>query len=154
MKIDVLSLIEEALISGRNGEMAYIYNNPLMEQIYRDWRNNKQTDNTFRDFLLECLSTEQESCNIQTVTTYKPIVKKFTLDKYSEKYKEYHRIQDKIIELQMDKQKILKEIAETTSKALADIGTYELKYGEYGNYIEFKVNVEEITKLEEVKEKE
>ena len=34
----------------RNGEIVYIYNNQLIEQIYRDWRNNKQTDNTFRDF--------------------------------------------------------------------------------------------------------
>ena len=42
MNINVLSLIEDALIGGRNGEMAYIYNNPLIEQIYRDWRNTKQ----------------------------------------------------------------------------------------------------------------
>lgn len=61
MKINVLNLIEDALIGGRNGEMTYIYNNPFMEQIYRDWRNDKQTNNTFKDFLVECLNTKQEN---------------------------------------------------------------------------------------------
>ena len=42
MKINILNLIEDAVIGGRNGETTYIYNNPFMEQIYRDWRNNKQ----------------------------------------------------------------------------------------------------------------
>ena len=41
-RINILNLIEDALIGGRNGETTYIYNNPFMEQIYRDWRNNKQ----------------------------------------------------------------------------------------------------------------
>lgn len=96
MKINVLNLIEDALIGGRNGEMTYIYNNPFMEQIYRDWRNNKQTNNTFKDFLIECLNTEQENGNSQTVTTYKPITKRYELSGSNEKYKEYKKIQNQI----------------------------------------------------------
>ena len=148
MKIDILRLIEDALIGGRNGEMAYIDNNPFINQLYREWQRSKKLNNTFRDFLLECLSTEQNSCDTQTITTYKPIIKKYNLDKYSEKYKEYDKIQDKIIELQRDKQKILKELAESKNKALADISTYEVVYGNMETYLEFKVNVTEITKLE------
>lgn len=151
MTIDTLRLIEDALIGGRNGEMTYIYNNPFMEQIYRDWKNNKQTNNAFKDFLIECLSTEQENCNNQTITSYKPITKRYALSEYDEKRKKYIEIQNQINALQRDKQNILEELAESKNKALADISTYEIvsgQDGQYAKYIEFKVNVEEIIKIE------
>lgn len=149
MKINILKLIEEALIGGRNGEMAYIYNNPLIEQIYRDWRNNNlQTDNTFKDFLTECLNTEQENSNSQTVTTYKPITKTYDLYEYDEKYKEYKKIQNQIAVLKNDQSNILKELAESKNKVLADISTYEIKDKGYGKYLEFKILVEEILKID------
>lgn len=146
MKIDVLSLIEDALIGGRNGEMAFIYNNPLMEQIYRRWYNNKQTNNTFKDFLIECLNTKQENYDGQTVITYKPITKRYDLTTYEEKYKEYIKIQNQIDVLKRDQSKVLKELAESKNKELAGIGTYEIVSGAYSEYIEFKVLVEEIMK--------
>ena len=151
MKIDILRLIEDALIGGRNGEMAYIDNNPFINQLYREWQRSKKSNNTFRDFLLECLSTEQNSCDTQTVTTYKPITKRYDVYDYDEKYKEYKVIQEKINTLQRDMQKILKELAESKNKVLADISTYEVKSDSMGTYLEFKVSVEEITKIEEVK---
>ena len=126
MQIDVLSLIEDALIGGSIIDRAYIYNNPLIEQTYRDWQNNKQANGIFKDFLIECLNTEQENCNSQTVTTYKPITKRYEVSEYDEKYKEYKKILNQIADLQRDKQNILKEIAESKNKALADIGTYEI----------------------------
>ena len=147
MKINVLSLIEDALIGGRNGEMAYIYNNPFMEQIYRDWYNNKQSDNTFKDFLIECLNTKQENGNIQTISTYKPITKRYEISEYDEKYKEYKKIQYQINDLKRDQSNILKELAESKIKTLADISTYEIISGQYGKYIEFKVIVEEILRI-------
>lgn len=149
MKINVLSLIEDALIGGRNGEMEYIYNNPIIERIYRDWLNNRQTDYTFKDFLVECLNTEQENHNSQTISTYKPIKKRYELSEYDEKYKEYKKIQNQINDLKRDQSNILKELAESKNKALVDISTYEIIYGEYSKYIEFKVNVEEILKIKE-----
>lgn len=148
MKIDILRLIEDALIGGHNGEMAYIYNNPFIEQIYRDWRNNKQTDNTFKDFLIECLNIKQENCNSQTVASYKPITKSYSLYDSDEKYKKYKELQNQIAVLKNDQSNILKELAESKNKALADISTYEIVYGHYGKYIEFKVFVEEIIKIE------
>ena len=148
MQIDVLKLIEEALIGGRNGEIAYIYNNPFIAQIYREWRNGKKFNSTFGDFLLEILNTEQVGCANQTVTTYKPISKKYQVSEYDEKYKEYKKIQSQINDLEIDKQDILREIAESKNKTLADISTYEIVYGEYNYYIEFKVNVNEIIKID------
>ena len=148
MKIDVLRLIEEALIGGRNGEMAYIENNPLIAQMYREWCNSKKLNSTFGDFLLEVLNTEQEGYDNQTVATYKPITKRYNLSDCDEKYKKYKVIQEQIRDLQRDRQDILREIAESKNKALADISTYEVKHGEYDTYIEFKVLVEEIIKID------
>ena len=148
MQIDVLTLIEDALIGGRNWELAYIYNNPLIEQIYRDWLNNKQTDYTFRDFLIECLNTEQESCNSQTTTSYKAVTKTYDLYEYDEKYKEYIKIQNQINDLTRARSNILKELAESKNKALADIGTYEIASNNYGKYLEFRVDIEEILKID------
>lgn len=150
MKINVLSLIEDALIGGRNGEMAYIYNNPLMEQIYTRWHNSKQTNNTFKDFLIECLNTEQENHNSLTVITYKPITKKYNISNNNEKYKEYEKIQNQVDDLKREQSNILKEIAESKNKALADISSYEILSGTYtyDKCIEFKVRVEEIIKID------
>ena len=152
MKINVLTLIEDALIGGRSGEMSFIYNNPFIEQIYRDWRNNKQTDNTFKDFLIECLNTKQENNTTQTVTTYKPITKTYDLYEYDEKYKKYKELQNQIAVLKNDQSNILKELAESKNKELADIGTYEIKDEGYGKYLEFKIHVDEIIKIDTRKE--
>ena len=43
-----------------------------------------------------------------------------------ERYKEYKKIQNQIDGLKREQSKILKEIAESKNKALADIGTYEI----------------------------
>ena len=128
--------------------MTYIYNNPFMEQIYRDWRNNKQTANTFKDFLIECLNTGQENSNSQTVITYKPITKTYDLYEYDEKYKKYKELQNQIDCLKRNQNNILKELAESKNKVLADISTYEIKDKGYGKYLEFKILVEAILKID------
>ena len=68
MKIDVLTLIEDALIGGRNGEMAYIYNNPFVFELFNQWKNKSdnlklyQGNDTkaFKGFLEECLKEDKE----------------------------------------------------------------------------------------------
>ena len=119
-----------------------------MEQIYRDWRNNKQTANTFKDFLIECLNTGQENSNSQTVITYKPITKTYDLYEYDEKYKKYKELQNQIDCLKRNQNNILKELAESKNKVLADISTYEIKDKGYGKYLEFKILVEAILKID------
>ena len=42
MKIDVLTLIEDALIGGRSGDMFFIYNNPLIFELFIQWKNKKE----------------------------------------------------------------------------------------------------------------
>ena len=42
MKIDVLTLIEDALIGGRSGDMSFIYNNPLIFELFLQWKNKKE----------------------------------------------------------------------------------------------------------------
>ena len=59
MKVNVLRLIEEALIGGKNGEMAFIENNPFIANLYREFANNNK-DRSFKAFLLDCLNDETE----------------------------------------------------------------------------------------------
>ena len=145
MKIDVLGLIEDALIGGRNGEMAYIYNNPLMEQIYRDWRNNNlQVDNTFKDFLIECLNTKQDKSLIDKQIGYKVLTKAYKITESDSDWKEYKRLGSEIRKLTDEKNQILKNIAEGKNKMLSDISKYEIKYNEYSINIVFSFRVEEV----------
>ncbi len=145
MKINVIQIIEDALIGGRNGEMAYIYNNPLIEQIYRDWRNNNlQVDNTFKDFLLECLNTEQEESLLNKQIGYKVLTKAYQIIEYDNDWKEYKRLGDEIGKLTNERNHILKNIAESKNKMLADISNYEIKYNEYSTNIVFSFRVEEV----------
>ena len=150
MKIDILRLIEDDLIGGRNGEMAYIENNPFIAQLYREWRgNNLHAGNTFKAFLTECLKEDKDDHKVETTITYKPITKRYNLSEYDEKHKEYKKVQNQIDDLKRNQSKILKELAESKNKELSDIGTYEIKDEGYGKYIEFKVLVEEIiTKID------
>lgn len=75
MKIDMLTLIEDALIGGKNGEMAYIANHPMIQELY----NNSGL--SFKDFLLNILNEKDE----EQSTEYKYI--KITIPKnYIMKY--------------------------------------------------------------------
>ena len=145
MTIDILRLIEDALIGGRNGEMAYIYNNPLIEQIYRDWRNNNlQVDNTFKAFLIECLNTKQNKSLIDKQIGYKILTKAYQITKSDSDWKEYERLGSEIRKLTDEKNQILKNIAESKNKMLADISKYEIKYNDYSTNIVFSVRAEEV----------
>lgn len=87
---------------------------------------------------------------VKTVITYKPITKRYELSGSNEKYKEYKKIQNQIDGLKRDQSNILKEIAESKNKTLADISTYEIVSGTYtyDKCIEFKFSVEEILKID------
>ena len=65
-----------------------------------------------------------------------------------EKYKEYKKIQNQIDDLKIAQSNILKELAESKNKALADISTYEIASNNYGKYLEFRVDIEEILKID------
>ena len=42
MQIDILTLIKDALVGGRSGDMSFIYNNPLIFELFLQWKNKKE----------------------------------------------------------------------------------------------------------------
>ena len=61
MKVAVLRLIEDALIGGKNGEMAFVENNPFISELFRQYRNDTQKD--FKSFLLDCINNKETNKN-------------------------------------------------------------------------------------------
>ncbi len=59
MKIDILEIVEDILvggrIGGRNGEMAYIENNPSIAKLYRE------SGKTFKEFLKDVVNEAEEN---------------------------------------------------------------------------------------------
>ena len=41
MKIQLLRIIQNALIGGRSGEMAFIYNSPLIRELYDEFESKE-----------------------------------------------------------------------------------------------------------------
>ena len=56
MKIELLRILQHALIGGRNGDMAFIYNSPLVRELYDEFESNEYDENKkFIEFLKEAL---------------------------------------------------------------------------------------------------
>ena len=156
MKIDALELIKNALIGGRNGENAYVYNNPLMYELFskfkmENWDLYGNDENkAFRAFLSECLNeTDKTKENPVIITTYKDLRKDIQINKYSEEYKEYDKACDKLYEAQKDKKKCLEKLAQSINPTLACLGTYDVEYKEYGTFMRYNIIVEEIMNIPE-----
>ena len=156
MKIDALELIKNALIGGRNGENAYIYNNPLMYELFskfkmENWDLYGNDENkAFRAFLSECLNeTDKTKENPVIITTYKDLRKDIQINKYSEEYKEYRDACDKVNEAKHNENKCLEKLAQSINPTLASLGTYVVEYGEYGTFMRYNIIVEEIMNIPE-----
>ena len=139
MKIEVLRLIEDALIGGKSGEMAFIENNPFISELFRQYENDTKKD--FKSFLLDCINDEEINKNERLDYRYEEIKKSYSLDKCKVEYKEYRKLEDEIRILQNKHREKLKEIATILNPQLVDISTYEIKYREFGNELQFKINV-------------
>lgn len=156
MKIDALELIKDALIGGRNGENAYIYNNPLMYELFskfkiENWNlYGNDEDKAFRAFLSECLNeTDKTKETAVITTTYKDIIKDVSIDKYSAEYIEYNKACNKLYEAKRDKEKCLDKLAQIINPTLASLGTYDIEYKEYGPLMRYNIIVEEIMNISE-----
>ena len=139
MKVAVLRLIEDALIGGKNGEMAFVENNPFISELFRQYRNDTQKD--FKSFLLDCINDEEINKNERLDYRYEEIKKSYSLNKCNVEYKEYRKLEDEIRILQNKHREKLKEIATILNPQLVDISTYEIKYREFGNELQFNINV-------------
>lgn len=144
MKVNVLRLIEEALIGGRNGEMAFIENNPFIANLYREFANNNN-DRSFKAFLLNCLNDETEQDNNNNFKTTEMIIKEISINEYSEEYKDYKKQIEILNSQQKNAKEALKKLAISVNETLANLtNNYEIKYGGYNTYIKYSINAKVI----------
>ena len=142
MKINVLRLIEDALIGGKNGEMAFIENNPLIAQLFRESKLS------FKDFLLDCLNDKTEQYNNNSKTT-EMIIKEISINAYSEEHKDYKKQIEILNSQQKNVNEALKKLAIKTNETLASLtNDYKIKYGEYSTFIKYNIVVKNIKEME------
>lgn len=146
MKINVLRLIEDALIGGRNEEMAFIENNPLIASLYREFANNSK-DRSFKAFLLDCINDEIKQDN-NSFKTREEIIKEISISKHSEEYKEYKKQIEILNSQQKNANEALKKLAISTNETLASLtNDYELKYSEWNTFIKYKIDAKIIKEM-------
>lgn len=138
MKIEVLKILENALIGGRSGDNAFIYNNEFIYNLYSEWCN-KSKKYDFKDFLLDCISDTEVKEEIKQIHT-ETIVKNIKVDEGSSEYKEYIKAQNELNEARNKLNNKLKELATKTSPELEQISYYEVEYGNYDTSIKYKIS--------------
>lgn len=140
MKINVLRLIEDALIGGRNGEMAFIENNPLIANLYIEFANNSK-DRSFKAFLMDCINDEIKQDN-NSFKTREEIIKEISINERSEEYKEYKEQLEILNSQQKKVNEALNKLAISTNEKLATLtNKYELKYSEWNTFVKYKIDV-------------
>jgi hypothetical protein len=126
MNIKVVDLIREALIGGRNGEMAYIYNNPFIFELYNQWKNTRRNlelyqgndTEAFKGFLKECLEEDTVEPEVETpkVIGYKTLTKEYDVSTRDENFKEWEKLEDEIKE----KRHKQRQLVEGVKKGIGD----------------------------------
>jgi hypothetical protein len=154
MNIKVVDLIREALIGGRNGEMAYIYNNPFIFELYNQWRSKEgnwrlyQNNDieAFKGFLKECLEEDTVEPGVETpkVIGYKTLTKEYDVSTRDENFKEWEKLEDEIKEKRHKQRQLVEAIAKSKNETLAEISTLELNGTFMKKKIIFKFSVEAI----------
>lgn len=146
MKINVLRLIEDALIGGRNGEMAFIENNPLIASLYREFENNSK-DRSFKAFLLDCINDEIKQDN-NSFKTREEIIKEIPINERSEEYKEYKEQLESLNSQQRKVDESLKKLAISTNEVLSNLtNNYELRHTEWNTFIKYKIDAKIIKEM-------
>lgn len=140
MKVDLLKIIENALIGGRYGDVNYIYNNQLTRELFDSYKKEKAFDSEtekFKDFLKSVLNEEQEetvkqeSVSLTSFVTLKESAIKEVL-KGSEKYdnfiakkREFEQSKNDLITSSRD---VVKELSDSTIRyAFEDLSDYNSK---------------------------
>lgn len=154
MNIKVINLIKEALIGGRNGEMAYIYNNPFMFELFNQWKNNKENfhkhkndgDVAFKEFLKECLEEDTVEAEVETpqVIGYKTLTKEYSIEHSDKEYKEWKKLETDIILKRKEQRDLVQAIAKKYNEPLAEISNVKIQDSYLGKKIVFEFSVEAI----------
>ena len=154
MKIDVLKLIEDALIGGRSGEMAYIYNNPFIFELFLQWKNKSDNlslyqgnDNeAFKGFLKECLKEYKDEPKVETpqVIGYKNLTKEYTINHSDKDYTEWKKLETEINVKRNQQRDLVQAMAKKCNESLADISIVRLQDTYSTKKIVFEFSVEAI----------
>ena len=162
MKIDVITLIEDALIGGRNGEMAYIYNNPFIFELFNQWKNKSvnlklypgNDTKAFKGFLEECLKEDKDEPKVETthVIGYKNLTKEYTISHSDEDYTEWKKLETEVSVKRNQQRDLVQAMAKKCNESLAEISIVKLQDTFQDKKIVFEFSVEAI--LEDKQQKE
>ena len=154
MKIDVLTLIEDALIGGRSGDMSFIYNNPLIFELFLQWKNKKENlklyqgnDNeAFKGFLRECLKEDKDEPKVETpqVIGYKNLTKEYGIKQSDEDYTEWKKLETDITVKRNQQRDLVQAMAKKCNESLAEISIVKLQDTFQSKKIVFEFSVEAI----------
>ena len=154
MKIDVLTLIEDALIGGRSGDMSFIYNNPLIFELFLKWKN--KSDNlklyegndtkAFKGFLEECLKEDKEEPKVKTtqVIGYKNLTKEYNINHSDKDYTEWKNLETEINVKRNQQRDLVQVMAKKYNESLADISVVKVQDTFRDKKIVFEFSVEAI----------
>ena len=163
MQIDVLTLIEDALIGGRSGDMSFIYNNPLIFELFLQWKNKKENlklyqgnDNeAFKGFLNECLKEDKDEHKVETpqVIGYKNLTKEYEIKHSDQNYTEWKKLETEITVKRNQQRDLVQAMAKKCNESLADISIVKLQDTFQSKKIVFEFSVEAILEDKQQEEK-
>ena len=154
MEIKVLDLIKEVLVGGRNGEMAYIYNNPFIFELFNQWKNKRvnlslyQGNDTkaFKGFLGECLKEDKEEPKVETpqVIGYKNLTKDYEIKHSDIEYTIWKKLESEINAKRKQQSDLVQAMAKKCNESLANISIVKLQDSFQSKKIVFEFSVEAI----------
>jgi hypothetical protein len=154
MNIKVVDLIREVLIGGRNGEMAYIYNNPFIFELYNQWKNTRRNlelyqgndTEAFKGFLKECLEEDTVEPEVETpkVIGYKTLTKEYDLHKSDIDYKEWKNLETEIQVKRKEQRDLVQAMAKKHNESLSEISVVKIQDSFLGKKLVFEFSVEAI----------
>ena len=154
MKIDVLTLIEDALVGGRSGDVLFIYNNPLIFELFLQWKNKRDNlklyqgnDNeAFKGFLNECLKEDKDEPKVETpqVIGYKNLTKDYEIKHSDQDYTEWKKLETDITVKRNKQRDLVQAMAKKCNESLAEISIVKLQDTFQSKKIVFEFSVEAI----------
>ena len=163
MQIDVLTLIEDALVGGRSGDMSFIYNNPLIFELFLQWKNKKENlklyqgndAKAFKGFLNECLKEDKDEPKIETpqVIGYKNLTKDYEIKHSDQDYIEWKKLETEISVKRNQQRDLVQAMAKKCNESLADISIVKLQDTFQSKKIVFEFSVEAILEDKQQEEK-
>ena len=154
MQIDVLTLIEDALIGGRSGDMSFIYNNPLIFELFLQWKNKKENlklyqgndAKAFKGFLNECLKEDKDEPKVKTpqVIGYKNLTKDYEIKHSDKDYTEWKNLETEISVKRNQQRDLVQAMAKKYNESLAEISIVKLQDTFQSKKIVFEFSIEAI----------